>query len=133
MLAERQAAIDDRYQKAAKAEDSALEMKKSWDEKMEKADLEADNIIKSAAAEAELQSRKTLDETRAKAEQIIARAEADAELERKKAEDGIKREIVYVSTALSEKMLEREINAEDHRALIDSFISSIGEEQDGDK
>ena len=32
--------------------------------------------------------------------------------------------------ALAEKMIEREINTDDHRALIDSFIEGIGEEND---
>ena len=57
-------------------------------------------------------------------------AETEADLERKKAADGIKREIVEVSGALTEKMLEREINTDDHRALIDSFIEEIGEVND---
>jgi F0F1-type ATP synthase membrane subunit b/b' len=35
---------------------------------------------------------------------------------------------VDVSAALAEKMLEREVNENDHRALIDSFIDKIGEE-----
>ena len=50
-----------------------------------------------------------------------------------KAEDGIKREIVYVSAALTEKMLDREINTQDHRALIDSFIDKIGDNNDGNE
>ena len=54
-------------------------------------------------------------------------AENEAALERKKAIDGIKREIVDVSGAIAEKMLEREINSDDHRALIDSFIENIGD------
>ena len=41
----------------------------------------------------------------------------------------IKREIVDVSAAIAEKMLEREVNAEDHRAMIDSFIETVGEEK----
>ena len=40
----------------------------------------------------------------------------------------IKEQIVDVSTALAEKMLEREVNADDHKALIDDFISKIGDE-----
>ena len=54
----------------------------------------------------------------------------EAKLERKKATEGIKREIVDVSSAIAEKMLEREVNENDHRALIDSFIEKIG---DGDE
>ena len=59
----------------------------------------------------------------------MKQAETQAQLEMKKAEDGIKREIVEVSTALANKLLEREINADDHRNLIDSFIEKIGDEE----
>ena len=57
-------------------------------------------------------------------------AQTEAELELKKAADGIKREIVEVSGALTEKMLEREINTDDHRSLIESFIEKIGDGND---
>ena len=55
----------------------------------------------------------------------MRRAEADAQLEVKKARASIKDEIVDVSTQLAEKMLGREINAADHRELIDSFLDGI--------
>ena len=48
------------------------------------------------------------------------------ELEKKKAEQEIKGEIVSVSTLLAEKLLEREISEDDHKAMIDSFIEEIG-------
>ena len=53
-------------------------------------------------------------------------------LEKKKAEDEIKEQIVDVSSALTEKLIEREINTEDHRRLIDSFISEMGELNDAE-
>ena len=58
----------------------------------------------------------------------MAQAKESAELEIKKAEKTIKDEIVDVSYALTEKLLEREINEKDHDNLIDSFIDEIGEE-----
>ena len=73
---------------------------------------------------------KIVAEAKERADGILRTAEIEAELERKKAEAGIKREIVEVSGALAEKMLEREINTEDHRVLIDSFIEKIGDEND---
>jgi F0F1-type ATP synthase membrane subunit b/b' len=39
---------------------------------------------------------------------------------------------VDVSSALTEKLIEREINTEDHRKLIDSFISEMGELSDAE-
>ena len=65
------------------------------------------------------------------AEGIISRAKESAELELKKAEQGMKEEIVKVGTLLAEKMLEREINENDHKDLIDSFIEEIGENNEG--
>jgi F0F1-type ATP synthase membrane subunit b/b' len=40
---------------------------------------------------------------------------------------------VDVSTTIAEKMLEREVNENDHRALIGSFIDKIGESDEGDQ
>ena len=55
-----------------------------------------------------------------------------APTKKKKAEDEIKEQIVDVSSALTEKLIEREINTEDHRKLIDSFISEMGELSDAE-
>ena len=48
----------------------------------------------------------------------------------KKAQAEIKKEIVDVSAVLTEKMLGREINTEDHHAIINTVISEIGEAND---
>jgi F0F1-type ATP synthase membrane subunit b/b' len=42
----------------------------------------------------------------------------------------MKKEIVEVSSALAEKMLEREINRDDHREMIDTFLEKIGDGND---
>ena len=42
-------------------------------------------------------------------------------------------QIVEVSSAIAEKMLEREINEADHRALIDAFLDEIGENNGADQ
>ena len=100
---------------------------------MQTATAEADAIMQSATENAKWRGEKIVAEARDKADGIIRQAETEAELERKKAEDGIKREIVDVSAILTEKMLGREINTQDHRALIDSFIEEIGNNDDGNE
>ena len=72
-------------------------------------------------------------EAREKATELRRQAEADAVLERKKAADDMKREIADVSTRLTGKLLQREINEEDHRSLIDSFLTEIGADDDDNK
>ena len=127
MLEDRQNTIEGDYDAASKAKEQAEADKLAYEEKLKTAKGEADKMIKSAADIATERERQILEDAKAKADGIIRQAEANAALELKKAEDGIKKEIVSVSSALTEKMLEREVNSEDHKKLIDSFIESIGE------
>lgn len=133
LIDDRRAAIEGQYAAADAAEKQALENRAVWEEKLRGADEQANSIISDATATAKYRAAQIVDEANAKADVIARRAEAEAALTRKNAEEGIKREIVEVSSAIAERMLEREINAEDHRAIIDSFIGEIGEDDGGDQ
>lgn len=129
IIAQRQAEIEKDYNAAEEAKGEAEADKLRWEQELSTAKQTAEQIIKSAADKGEARGEKIVAEAREKADGIVRRAENEAELEMKKAEDRIKQEIVDVSTRLAEKMLEREIKAEDHKTLIDSFIDNIGEEK----
>ncbi|MBO5798209.1 MAG: F0F1 ATP synthase subunit B [Clostridia bacterium] len=129
MLAKRQEEVDDQYAAAKEAEQKALADKTAWEEKLQNAENEADALLKAAVANADRRGDTIVAEARDKAADIIRRAENEAELERRKAEAGIKQEIVDVSALLATQMLGREVRAEDHRELIDSFIEEIGDGQ----
>ncbi len=130
VLEQRQNELDAQYEAAANAEIQANENRKSWEEKLSQADAQANEILQNATDNAKFRGERLVAEAKEQADSIIRIAQNEAELERKKATEGIKREIVEVSGALTEKMLEREINTEDHRALIDSYIEKIGESDD---
>ena len=130
ILAKRQDEINSQYDAADQAKAEAEQSRVEYEEKLSGAKAEADAILQNAADNAKYRGDKIIAEAQQTADGIIRRAETEAELERKKAIDGIKQEIVSVSGALAEKMIEREINTDDHRALIDSFIEGIGEEND---
>ena len=66
-------------------------------------------------------------ESREKADQIIRKAKADIERDRREARETIKKEIVDVSQVISEQIIGREINMDDHRDLIDNAIDRMGE------
>jgi len=127
MFAARDAEINGRYDEADKAKEKALQMEKDWNGKMETAEQSANAILQTASEDAQRRSAAVLSETQQKAQQILRQAETDAMLEKKKARAEIKQEIVDVSCALSEKMIGREIKDQDHRSLIDDFLSKIGE------
>ncbi len=127
VLAKRQQEVDDIYMSAEETEQNAIKNKEKWDEKLKNANAEADALIQEANTSAGRRSEKIIADAKEKADSIIRQAETEAELQLKKAEEGIRTEIVNVSALLTEKMLGREINTEDHRTLIDSVIEKIGD------
>lgn len=125
----RQKEIESEYKKAEKTQAEADAIKAEWEGKMTTAEAEADKIISDAVERADSRNEVMLYESREKADQIIRKAKADIERERKDARETIKKEIVDVSQTLSEQIIGREINMDDHRDLIDKAIDKIGEEQ----
>ena len=125
----RQKEIESEYKKAEKTQAEADAIKAEWEGKMATAEAEADKIISDAVERADSRNEVMLYESREKADQIIRKAKADIERERKDARETIKKEIVDVSQALSEQIIGREINMDDHRDLIDRAIDRIGEKQ----
>ena len=130
VLEKRKQEIDGQYAEANAAIDEANLSKKQWEEKLAAAEDEAEAIIQTAAENAKYRGDKLIEDAQKRAESIVRVAESEAELERKKATDSMKQEIVEVSGALAEKLLERELNREDHKAIIESFIEEIGDGND---
>ena len=133
MLSARESEIDSRYNDAETAKASAEAKDAELTSRLENAKAEAEGIVKEAADMAKARGDKIVEDAKVQAQGIIRQAESNAELEKKRAESAIKTQIIDVSTALTEKMLEREINADDHKALIDDFIEKIGENDDSDR
>lgn len=128
-MLKRKQEIDSQYDKAQSAKDDAEKDKLLWQQKLESANSEAENLIKNASFNADKHTEKVLADAKDRADAIIRQAKSEAELEKKKATADIKKEIIEVSSELAQKMLSREINTDDHKELIDSFLDGIG---DGD-
>ena len=133
MVAQRQADIDEKYDAASKAQKEAEDEKKAYEEKLRQANTRADEIIKTATDDARRRSGEILAQAKERADGVLSQAQQELELEKKKAQSDIRKEIVDISTLLTGKMLEREIDEKDHRVLIDSFLREVGEASESDK
>ena len=127
-LKDREEKLEDKYTEADERLENAKNTEAELNEKLSEADKAAEQIVSDATVVAERRKAEITREAQAEADNIVRLAHAEAELERKKAQGDIKTQIVDVSLALSEKLIEREIKEEDHHNLIDSFISQIGDE-----
>ncbi len=127
VLDDRQKAIDTDYSDAKAALENAKKTENEWNGKIKAADEKANEIIGSAADAAKIRAEEITAEAKKQADNIVARAKSEMELEKRKSEESLKQQISEVSTAVAGKILSRELNENDQRKLIDSFIDEIGE------
>ena len=130
VIKKREEELSGQYDKANETLLEAQNAKEEYETRLNGAKLEADDIIKNATDTAAKRSEKIIEGATEEADAIVGRAKAQAELEKKRAQSDIKNEIADVSSLIAEKLLAREINGEDHKKLIDSFIEEIGENDD---
>lgn len=107
--------------------EEAAKLKAEYEQNLADAKNEANEIIASANRTAVSKSEEIISNANKEAAAIRNKAEADIELERKAAVNGVKNEIGSMAVDIANKIIEREVNEEDHKKLIDEFIENVGE------
>lgn len=107
--------------------EEAAKLKAEYEQNLADAKNEANEIIASANRTASSKSEEIISNANKEAAAIRNKAEADIELERKAAVNGVKNEIGSMAVDIANKIIEREVNEEDHKKLIDEFIENVGE------
>lgn len=126
MLAARQEEVQAMYSTAEKSQLEADALRQEYTQRLAKAKEEANEITKNATRRATVRSEEILRESTQKANDMLHKAEASIEQERKKAMNEIKDEISGLSVMIASKVVERDINEEDHKRMIEEFISKVG-------
>ena len=127
VIAERKAKADSQIADAEKLRTEAEAMKAEYEQNLQNARNEANQIVASAQKTAAARSEELLGEARAQAAALKQKAEADIAQERKKAVNEVKDEIGGMAMEIASKVVEREIKETDHQDLIDEFIKNVGE------
>ena len=127
VIAERKAKADSQIADAEKLRTEAEAMKAEYEQNLQNARTEANQIVASAQKTAAARSEELLGEARAQAAALKQKAEADIAQERKKAVNEVKDEIGGMAMEIASKVVEREIKEADHQGLIDEFIKNVGE------
>ena len=127
VLEQREAEVKKIYDDANQANEKAATLEKEYSEKMAQAREEAGEIIKQATLTAQKREKEIIESAHVEVASMTRRAETQIAQERKKAYQEIKNEISDISVAIAGKMVQREIKAEDHEALISQFIENVGE------
>ena len=127
VIADRKATADSEIADAQKLRTEAEAMKAEYEQNLQNARTEANQIVATAQKTATARSEEIVGEARAQAAALKQKAEADIAQERKKAVNEVKDEIGGIAMEIASKVVEREISEKDHKDLIDEFIKNVGE------
>ena len=127
VIADRKAKADSEIADAQKLRTEAEAMKAEYEQNLQNARTEANQIVVTAQKTATARSEEIVGEARAQAAALKQKAEADIAQERKKAVNEVKDEIGGIAMEIASKVVEREISEKDHKDLIDEFIKNVGE------
>lgn len=127
VIADRKAKADSEIADAQKLRTEAEAMKAEYEQNLQNARTEANQIVAAAQKTATARSEEIVGEARAQAAALKQKAEADIAQECKKAVNEVKDEIGGIAMEIASKVVEREISEKDHKDLIDEFIKNVGE------
>ena len=127
VIADRKAKADSEIADAQKLRTEAEAMKAEYEQNLQNARTEANQIVAAAQKTATARSEEIVGEARAQAAALKQKAEADIAQDRKKAVNEVKDEIGGIAMEIASKVVEREISEKDHKDLIDEFIKNVGE------
>ena len=126
MIDSRQKEVDDIYSDAEKSKTDAEQMKREYEEKIASANEESDEILRNAVRKAQLREEEILKEAQNQAARTLERAEEQIELEKKKAINDVKDQVSEIAIGIASAVIERDIKADEHKDMIDSFIDNMG-------
>ncbi len=112
---------------AQAAKEEAENLKAEYEKTMSDARAEANELVQSSKKSAEQRREEIVNAAKDEAARLRAKADEDIQRQRRKAVADAKDEIGSIAMEIASKVVEREIDEKDHRALIDEFIRNVGE------
>ncbi len=127
LIKDRQDEIDGMYADAGQAKESAENLQAEYEQKLSLAAETSERIVKEAMARGQSKEEEIIRQANAEASVIMEKASADIAQEKKKAINDAKDEISGMAMAIAEKVVGRELNAQDQDKLFDEFLNELGD------
>lgn len=124
-LTARQDAIQGQLTQAEAARTSAEEAKRNFDAQIADSRGTASAIIDEAKVQAEALRTDIMARAQEEADALKARARDDVEAERSRLVSELRTQVATLSVALAGKIVSKELDVEQHRALVDQYIDEL--------
>lgn len=128
IIDDRQKEIDDLYDAAGKAKESASALETEYRQKLSAAAETSERMVKEAMHRGQTREEEIVRRANQEADAIREKAAADIAQEKKKAINDVKNELSVMALEIAEKVVGRELNAADQENLVNRFIEELGEQ-----
>ena len=128
MIEDRQKEIDDMYDAAAGAKNSAAALESEYQQKLSAASETSERMVKEAVTRGQKRKEEIIRQANQEANAIRSKAAADIAQEKKKAINDAKDEIAGMAMAIAGKVVGRVLSDADQASLVDHFIDELGEQ-----
>ncbi len=125
ILKEREDFIKSSLNDAEKAQQELARLDAEGEAIINKARGEAQSILAQGKAAATKLKDETLNDAKEKANMVIADAEKQIQVQKEKAIAEIKGEVVNLSLSVAEKLIKKNLSADDNKALIDESLTHV--------
>lgn len=128
LLDERKSILAKQNEEAKKDLEEVERLKAEYNEKLNKANKEADAILSEARKKSLKNEQAVLDEAKGKATDILAKARKDAADEKSKAEELVNAQVKDVASMMAEKLVTPKINTTVSDSLLNETLKKVGDE-----
>ena len=125
ILKEREELIQSSLEDAEKAQQELSQLNSEGEAIVNKARAEAQKILSESKAASSKMKDEILKDAKEKAKSLAVDAEKQIQIEKEKAIAEVKGEVVHLSLSVAEKLIKKNLSAEDNKALIDESLSQV--------
>lgn len=129
VMNERQAQVTAIYTDAENDRQAAADMKQEYEARMASAREEADGLVRNAVQTAQRKSDSIIADANQQAAHLKQKAAGEIELEKKQMLSDVKAEISDLAVSIASRIMEREVNPQDHADFVAKFIENVGEDK----
>jgi len=125
MLEERRARIAKDVSDAEKARQDAERLKADYEQQLQTIETQARQRIQEAVAEGQKVAEEIRHTAQGEARKITEKAKADLDREYEKARVELRGDMVNLALGAAERLLQEKVDSDEHRKLVDRFLTDL--------
>ncbi len=125
-MKKREKSFSDKTDMLDTREKELVQQKQQYDAMMSSAQTQAAEIITRGDVMARDHAKQIVDDAKEQSRDMVLRARKEIAIEKEQTQLEMKSEIVDMAVQIAEKVLKREVSAEDNKKIIDDFFERVG-------